>query len=428
MISIGEKIKRRRKELGLTQAEIAEPHFTRGFISQIENGIIKNPPYKTVEIIANKLAVSTNFLLGKEEEETNDATKRKEMIEKAGICSSLIRLKRFDEAQQVLKELKAFKRTEYLGYINELQGSLLYAQKEYGMAIPFFEEAMIYLGTENLKSICEIYQKLAECCMHVNDYDKAIDAGISGLMIYNKSRMSDHLLQLKLFYILAYCHCRRKEYKQGLKYIEEAVSVSKSENIYYRYGSFKMLQGHCYNFFKNDRKAISYTKEALNYLEDPKDVIGCLTNLGIFHRHLDDYDQSSQYLMDSLSMAKKEQLTWYIKNNLYELSFTNIMNKKNEKALALVEEGIEIKGYQDLQAKLYYNLGLCNLHFKNFSKARMLIDDALNLFRELNMSRWVAKALSLLSEVMYEEGDTSSAFKYMKTSISIYDKLLDHDQ
>ncbi|MEZ0119428.1 UNVERIFIED_ORG: tetratricopeptide (TPR) repeat protein [Heyndrickxia coagulans] len=428
MISIGEKIKKRRKELGLTQADVAEPHFTRGFISQIENGIIKNPPYKTVEIIANKLAVSTNFLLGTENEETNETAKRKEMIEKARICSSLIRLKRFDEAQQVLEELKAYKKTDVLGSVNELQGSLLYAQKDYGMAIPFLEDALIYLGTEDVKSICEIYRKLAECFMYVNDYDKAIDAGISGLMIYNKSRIGDHLLQIKLFYTLAYCHCRRKEYKQGLKYIEEAVSVSKSEHIYYRYGSFKMLQGHCYNFFKNYSKAISYTKEALNFLENPKDIIGCLTNLGIFYRHLLDYDQSSQYLMDSLSIAKKEQLTWYIKNNLYESSLTNIMNGNYEEALALAEEGIEIKVSQDLQAKLYYNLGLCNLYLKNYSKARMLIDDALDLFRQFNMTRWIAKALSTLSEIMHEQGDTSSAFKYMKESVSIYDKLLDNDQ
>ncbi|MFX0560319.1 helix-turn-helix domain-containing protein [Tepidibacillus infernus] len=93
-MDIGTKIKKRRKELGLTQADLAEPDFTRGFISQIKNGLVAKPPYKTLQILANKLAIPIDYLLDKESE--------------------------ISSKQSVIEEMNQNKSTGYLGYLNEL--------------------------------------------------------------------------------------------------------------------------------------------------------------------------------------------------------------------------------------------------------------------------------------------------------------------
>lgn len=61
-MSIGEKIKKLRNNLGMTQSELCGDYITRNMLSQIENGIAK-PSIDTVTYIADKLGVPAGFLL-----------------------------------------------------------------------------------------------------------------------------------------------------------------------------------------------------------------------------------------------------------------------------------------------------------------------------------------------------------------------------
>lgn len=69
--SIAVRVKAARLEKGLTQQEVAEPHLTRGFISQVENGLIM-PSVASLHIIAAKLGKPADwFLEDISEEELN---------------------------------------------------------------------------------------------------------------------------------------------------------------------------------------------------------------------------------------------------------------------------------------------------------------------------------------------------------------------
>lgn len=59
---IGDRIRRRRQALGLSQAELAEGLFDRSYISRVENNIVV-PPLDTLRLIAKRLQVSIDVLL-----------------------------------------------------------------------------------------------------------------------------------------------------------------------------------------------------------------------------------------------------------------------------------------------------------------------------------------------------------------------------
>ena len=60
-----------RLEMGLTQREVAEPHLTRAFISQIENGLVM-PSLTSLRVIAAKLGKPVDWFFEKfSEEELN---------------------------------------------------------------------------------------------------------------------------------------------------------------------------------------------------------------------------------------------------------------------------------------------------------------------------------------------------------------------
>lgn len=68
-MKVGERIKLRREELGMTQTELAEKvQSTKQSIYKYENGIISNIPSDKIETIANALGVSPAYLMGWESE------------------------------------------------------------------------------------------------------------------------------------------------------------------------------------------------------------------------------------------------------------------------------------------------------------------------------------------------------------------------
>ena len=66
------RIKMRRRELRLTQTELAkEANLTPAAISQFESGTRK-PSFKTLSSLSDALKVTTDYLLGKAEKNYND--------------------------------------------------------------------------------------------------------------------------------------------------------------------------------------------------------------------------------------------------------------------------------------------------------------------------------------------------------------------
>ncbi|MBI2874372.1 MAG: helix-turn-helix transcriptional regulator, partial [Firmicutes bacterium] len=62
MSTLGERIKQVRKELAMTQEQLAGTDFTKGFISQVELNRI-NPSLKSLQLLAARLDRPVNFFL-----------------------------------------------------------------------------------------------------------------------------------------------------------------------------------------------------------------------------------------------------------------------------------------------------------------------------------------------------------------------------
>ena len=62
MSSLGERIRARRKELGLTQSQLGGPDLTKGFISLVEKGRAK-PSIETLVLLARRLQKPVGYFL-----------------------------------------------------------------------------------------------------------------------------------------------------------------------------------------------------------------------------------------------------------------------------------------------------------------------------------------------------------------------------
>lgn len=428
-MNIGEKIKLQRKKLGLTQADLAEPEFTRGFISQIENGITI-PPIKTLEIIAAKLAISINYLIGEESDNSLKLDTPQKLSEKVKIAKRLIYLGKYEEASSIIETIEKVDNQNFVGEIFFLKGSILYEQKQYLDAISLLKKALIYLHPQNPIDNIDIYLKLAEGYMNSQNYDKAIDYSFYGLSIIQSNPIEDRLFELKFLYILGYSHSRRKEFKQGIRYIEEALELSGNIGIQYKYGALKMLKGLAHTYLKDFEEGIRYTKEALHFFKstnDTRQMIGCLTNLGILYKNIHDYDQAINLLKESLRAAEKESLDYHKQNNIYELAETLLIAEKHEEALHLIEENLQMITDGRLKGKIFYVLASAHISLTNWAEALTYTRKALKLFEEHGMKSWQAKCLSKIAENYYLQGEYHDSHIYYQKSFTIFESLMDNE-
>ncbi len=94
-MTLGEKIRTRRKELGLTQQQLAGNDFTSAFVSQLERSILK-PSLKTLSIIAARLNMPVSALLGEQAADAEIRMTRARYLFNAG---------RLEEAEKLLDEI-----------------------------------------------------------------------------------------------------------------------------------------------------------------------------------------------------------------------------------------------------------------------------------------------------------------------------------
>lgn len=63
--TLGERVRAARKELGLSQAQLAGEELTKGFISQLESGLVR-PSVRSLQLIASRLGKPLDYFLGDE--------------------------------------------------------------------------------------------------------------------------------------------------------------------------------------------------------------------------------------------------------------------------------------------------------------------------------------------------------------------------
>ena len=86
ILSLGEKIKRRRKELNMTLKDLAKDRITPGQISLVESGR-SNPSMDLLEYLANSLNTTVEYLMESEESQAEKICTYYEQVAESYILS-----------------------------------------------------------------------------------------------------------------------------------------------------------------------------------------------------------------------------------------------------------------------------------------------------------------------------------------------------
>ena len=154
ILTLGEKIKRRRKELEMTLKDLAGDRITPGQISLVESGR-SNPSMDLLEYLANSLQTSVEYLMESEETQAEKICVYYEQMAETYILNS-----------------------DYISAEKNIENALYYAEKynlEYRKARNLFLRANIYKEKNELVLAQQLYLSANVIFIKRNNYEEIIN-------------------------------------------------------------------------------------------------------------------------------------------------------------------------------------------------------------------------------------------------------------
>lgn len=423
--SLGDRIKALRKELKMTQTELAGSEMTKSMLSQIENGFA-TPSMKNLQYLASRLGKPMSYFL--EDAEYQSSLPLEEIHEDLKAASSLIR---------------SFKREEALSRLESMLQKYSFDRdsKLYADFLIKYGECLIDLkrpleGEEKIKEAVNIYKnklmfvdaakahlELIGIAWNNFDYKMALDILEQGLEIYNNSISKDYAFEIETLYWRSVMCLGNDNLEEGIDAINKALAISKQTNIYYKsdelYKNLAMLNGFLGNFEHFD-EYIDKGRLYATFTENNNILASIEGVCGVYNNQIDNPQKALEYLDKALSFAKGPTATF-----LYvEKAKSFYLLKEYLKALDIIKL-IEYPTYTPFKydylhiwsAKVYEGLCLANLGGKE--KALEAIRQGIDKMQIVGESKGLAHAYKALSDVYSEMSNFESAFAALKKANEI---------
>ena len=359
ILSLGEKIKKLRKEKNMTLKELAGDRITAAQISHIERDK-SHTSYELLEYLAERLYVSIDYLL-----ETKEMQSKK--ITDNLILQSEIYIKRdaLDEAEKEIEEIieicEKYDLSENYGKCNYLLGNIYLKRKDSRKANFYFEKALFhFIKNDDKKRIFQCYMNIANIYFEDKFYQVALTNYYFAKEILDEINVDEPDTYKELYSKISKCYIKMDDTEKALEFIEKIGSI---DNEYSPTQEVEMLVLKAKNLLAEARyiESKEYFAKALKIIEkeENKDKLAQVyLTVGSIYGEMGDnekfleysekvYDikknDSDEYMMDSLFNIIKS----YIDSNEFELA-----KKYSKLALAAA---IKTKSkYNEFRALKYY--------------------------------------------------------------------------
>ena len=172
ILSLGEKIKRKRKELDMTLKDLAGDRITPGQISLVESGR-SNPSMDLLEYLAENLETSVEYLMESEESQAERiCTFYEKMAESYVLSKNFINAEKYIEnalnyAEKFGLEYRKAKNLSIRAEIAMKNGELVLAQKIYLSA------NAIFIKQNRYEEITNTFLRLGKIALKLKAYNSA---------------------------------------------------------------------------------------------------------------------------------------------------------------------------------------------------------------------------------------------------------------
>lgn len=423
ILSLGEKIKRRRKQLNMTLKDLAKDRITPGQISLVESGR-SNPSVDLLEYLAVTLNTTVEYLM---ESEESQAEKISTYYEQVG--ESCILQGDYDKGQRYIDNALYYCEKYNLEYrkakIYYITAESYMYKKDFPMAQKFFLSSnVIFVKNNNYEEIIRTFLNLAGIALELKAYHSAGSYLKQAEKVYLDNQIVDDFLIGEIHYNMSRTYFDIEEFDLALKYAY--LAKQKLEQIYddkeYAKNLFNLAEdfnrkGDLVNALKYSNKTLEVYKK----IEYNKDIVNIEHNLGRLFYELDDLDESFKHYEISKNIGYQNRVG-SINDTLLDICRNYLKLKdtvKCEKILddieaSLDENDIDRRIQCQLMRSTIYNIN------ERYDEAEELLVNAYIMARENGKMAKAGELAMRVGKHFIDKKDEGQASYYLNEGIKLF--------
>jgi len=259
-MKLGELIKHRRKEIGLTQKELSDGICTQALISRVEKGDIV-PKKDILDKLSKRLDLDEKELsqVTQKSKYNNEIIEIKKSIRKYLVKRDYETIELiFNHNESLIDNINDENDQAFFSWIRASLYDKLYNQTE--KALELFND--IYLERINDDLTIEIFNAIGIIYYQSSEFDKALNNFQNGINMLNE--MIDYKIQIKIMYNYALALEEKNKDREALEYVIKAIDILVKNDsllilgdLHHTKGYLLRKMGHLEEAKKNNQLALS---------------------------------------------------------------------------------------------------------------------------------------------------------------------------
>ncbi|MBI2915154.1 MAG: tetratricopeptide repeat protein [Firmicutes bacterium] len=424
--TLGEKIRALRKELKLTQQDLAGQDFTKSFISQVEKNQAR-PSLKSLQIIAARLNRPVSYFLGEEERvavrdsgaELSGFLEMARTLEREGKSEKAIAA--LDQALQLCPGGDTMRR----GTLQAAKARVALKQKDPDRALGFLSLALEdYGSSDDPEERAAVYNSMgAIYADHKAMYHKAADSYERALFLLDEKAADNPAFRARILTNLGISYCRLGSFDDATDCLTRAEGLCRKTGDYFKYGEIC----HTLGFIKEKQgdldKALEFSERALHFYE----AVGSLphiaricVNLGIIQRSRGEPEGAAEFLDRAVKVATGANLKPDLANARQEYGRLRLAQGNHDEALHHLRTALEIEEEPTRRSDVLRAMAQAEKGKGGLDTAVIYLKQAALGYESGSRQRQLAECYFELGSIYREKGESEEATTYLVKSIESY--------
>lgn len=420
ILSLGEKVKAKRKEMNMTLKDLAGERITPGQISLIESGKSK-PSMDLLEYLAYALNTSVEYLMESEETQAERVCTFFENMAEACILN-----KEFDNSQKYVEKgilyAEKYKLENKKAKLLFLLGTISMEICQYDVAQQHFLAAnILFIKNNCCEDIINTFIKLGKIALKQKAYPSALSYFGQAEKVFIDNRLANEFLLADIFHYMSRTYSKLEDRENANKYAINALDIFKTIRNEKNYARSLLQLSKEYSLKGDTGRAIMYSEKALKAFKAIKEnsiVAEFEVNMGKLFSEFDNLEDSFYFLEMAEEIRKKDKESSLVEV-LAVLCENYIKLKDVENSKKVLQQIIDNSGHENDKALINYYLLKYKIHILegDLKEAESTLLMALNFVTNLDFKKEKSEILILIGKFYMDMGQDKIASGYLNNAV-----------
>lgn len=426
VLTLGEKIKLKRKEKNMTLKDLAGERITPGQISLVESGK-SNPSIDLLEYLAQTLNTDVGYFLESEEKQ---ATRICEFY--VNIAEASLNAEHMSRAKEAIEKglhySDKYNLIYFKGILKMIHANMKYLSEEYEEAQQYCLSAnSIFLRNDNIEYTIKSFILLGHIAFNMGYINTGLNYFMEADSILKENNYVGEFLRATVFYNIALCYNKMNDMPNAIDYAILARDRLLILNNKREYAETLMLLSISLSAENKINEALKYAKEAkkiFGELNDVHEMASIETNLGVIFANGNNIDESFIHFNNAIKL-KNQINDDTLADTILKMCDNFIEINEYDKALEAANNALNIIGDEQhlYRIKCYEYLFIIYNRKGERNKAEEILLNGIKYLEKLDYKKELGDFYSLLGKFYIEINEKELALGFLSKGLDLYKDL-----